>query len=123
MKKLIAFVFVLVFAAGAVNAVEASNNKDVIGEWKYQVPTAPYGYSSGTFVITEKEGELTGYVKFDDGYKIDLKKLTYEEGVFKCGLYVDYNYVTLKTKIDGKNMDGTVNTPDGDMKVTAKKLK
>jgi len=123
MKKIIAFVFVLAFTASVVNAVETPNKKDVIGEWKYEVPTAPYGYSSGTFVISEKEGKLAGHVKFSDGYKIDLKDVTYEEDTLKFGLYIDYSYVSLKSKIEGQNMNGTVNTPEGDMKVTAKKVK
>ena len=123
MKKIIAFVFVLAFAVSAANAVEAPKNKDVIGEWKYEVPTAPYGYASGTFVISEKEGKLAGHVKFADGYKIDLKDVSYEAETLKFGLYIDYSYVSLKTKIEGKNMTGTVNTPEGEMKVTAKKVK
>ncbi|MDX8340178.1 hypothetical protein SLH46_13345 [Draconibacterium sp. IB214405] len=123
MKKLMFFVFVLIAATVTVNASNSSKNKEVIGEWKYEVPSAPYGYNAGTIVIEEKEGKLTGHTKLDDGYKIDLKDVTYEEGVLKFGLYVDYNYVTLKVTIEGENMKGTVNSPDGAMPITAKKVK
>jgi hypothetical protein len=64
---------------------------------------------------------LLAKIKFADGYKIDLKEVTYEEGVVKCSLYVDYNLVTVKAKIEGKKLTGTVNTPEGDMKITAEK--
>ena len=74
-------------------------------------------------IITEKEGKLTGQVKFEDGYKIDLKNITYADGVFKCGLYVDYEYVSIKAKIDGKSLTGAVDSPEGEMKITAKKVK
>ncbi|WP_297095908.1 hypothetical protein [uncultured Draconibacterium sp.] len=123
MKKLMFFVFVLFAATITVNASNSSNNKEVIGEWKYDAPNAPYGYNAGTIVIEEKEGKLTGHTKMEDGYKIDLKDVTYEEGVLKFGLYVDYSYVTLKVTVEGETMKGVVNSPDGEMPITAKKVK
>ncbi len=123
MKKLLVFAFLVAIVAGTVNASVATGNKDVVGEWKYEVPTAPYGYEAGTLVITEKEGKLAGQVKFEDGYKIDLKNVTYVDGVFKCGLYVDYEYVSIKGKITGKELSGAVESPEGEMKITAKKVK
>ena len=123
MKKLLIFAFLVAIVAGTVNAGVATSNKDVTGEWKYEVPSAPYGYEKGTLVINEKEGKLVGEVKFEDGYKIELKNLSFAEGVFKCGLYVDYEYVSIKAKISGKDMTGAVDTPEGEMKLTAKKVK
>lgn len=121
MKKLMILTFLFAVVIGSANAVVSQASKDVVGNWKYEVPTAPYGYEKGTLVITEKEGKLAGEVKFADGYKIDLKDVTYEEGVLKCGLYVDYEYVSVKAKIEGTKMTGTVNTPEGEMKITAEK--
>lgn len=123
MKKLLALTFLFAIALVSLNVVAATGNKDVVGEWKYEVPTAPYGYEAGTLIISEKEGKLAGEVKFEDGYKIELKNITYADGVFKCGLYVDYEYVSIKAKIDGKSMTGGVDTPEGEMKLTAKKIK
>lgn len=123
MKKLLVFAFLVAIVAGTVNAAVATGNKEVVGEWKYEVPTAPYGYEAGTLVFNEKEGKLVGEVKFSDGYKIELKNVTYAEGVLKCGLYVDYEYVSIKAKVDGKKMTGAVDTPEGEMKLTAEKVK
>lgn len=117
------FVFVLIAATITVNASNSSNNKEVIGEWKYEVPNAPYGYNAGNLVFEEKEGNLTGHVKLEDGYKIDLKNINYEDGVLKFGLYVDYDYITLKIKIEGEEMKGIVNSPEGEIPITAKKVK
>ena len=83
MKKLLVFAFLVAIVAGTVNAAVATGNSDVVGEWKYEVPTAPYGYEAGTIVITEKEGKLTGQVKFEDGYKIDLKNVTFADASIK----------------------------------------
>jgi len=124
MKKLMirAFLFVVVF--GSVNAAVTQASNVLVGSWKYEVPSAPYGYEKGTLVFAEKEGKLVGEVKFADGYKIDMKDVNLEEGgVVKCGLYVDYEYVSVKAKIEGGKMTGTVNIPDGEMKLTAEKQK
>ena len=123
MKKVVILTLLVAMFAGVVNAAVSQGNKEIVGEWKYEAPSAPYGYEKGSLIISEKEGVLAGVVKFEDGYKIELKKITYAEGVFKCGLYVDYEYVSIKAKIDGKNMKGAVATPEGDMPITATKIK
>jgi hypothetical protein len=123
MKKLMILAFVVLAVIGSVNVSLAAGNKDVVGSWKYEVPTAPYGYEKGTLVFTEKEGKLVGEVKFADGYKIEMKNLTYENGELKGGLYVDYEYVSIKAKIEGSKMTGVANTPEGEMKLTAEKQK
>jgi hypothetical protein len=124
MKKLMILTLVVVAVIGSLNASYASgNNKEILGNWKYEVPSAPYGYEKGTLVFAEKEGKLVGEVKFADGYKIDMKNVTYENGELKCGLYVDYEYVSVKAKIEGSKMTGAANTPEGEMKLTAEKQK
>jgi hypothetical protein len=123
MKKFMILAFLIAVVTGSINAATAQSNKDVVGNWKYEVPSAPYGYEKGTLVFSEKEGKLVGEVKFADGYKIDMKNVTYEAGVLKCGLYVDYEYVSVNAKIEGTKMSGTVNIPDGDLKLSAEKEK
>src|SRR5210317_1384359 len=115
MKKLLILVLFFVAISGALNAAVSQANKDVVGEWKYEVPTAPYGYEKGSLIVTEKEGELAGEIKFADGYKVELKNLVFNDNVFKFGLYIDYEYISITVNIDGKKMKGTVNTPEGNM--------
>lgn len=123
MKKLVIFSFLVAVFVSNVSAVVGTVNKDVTGEWKYEVPSAPYGYEKGTLILEEKEGKLVGQIKFEDGYNIELKNITYADGTLKCGLYVDYEYVSIKAKIDGKKLTGAVDTPEGEMKITASKIK
>ena len=123
MKKVVILSLFVAMFAGVVNAAVSQSNKEIVGDWKYEAPAAPYGYEKGTLVITEKDGKLAGQVKFEDGYKIELKNVTFVDGVFKCGLYVDYEYVSVKAKIDGDKMKGSVDTPDGEMPITATKAK
>lgn len=123
MKKLMILTFIVIAVFGSVNVSLAAENKDVVGSWKYEVPTAPYGYEKGTLVFTENEGKLVGEVKFADGYKIEMKNVNYENGELKGGLYVDYEYISIKAKIENKKMTGSVNTPEGEMKLSAEKQK
>ncbi len=123
MKKLMILAFVVVSVIGSVNVSLAAGNEDVVGSWKYEVPSAPYGYEKGTLIFTENEGKLVGEVKFADGYKIEMKNLTYENGELKGGLYVDYEYISINAKIEGNKMTGAAKTPEGEMKLTAEKQK
>lgn len=124
MKQIIAFsLFMAAIFSGWHSSATEAGNKEIIGEWKYEVPTAPYGYEKGVMVLAEKEGKLTGEVKLADGYKIELKNVEFSGGVLKCGLYVDYEYITVTSKVEGKKMTGTVKTPDGELKLTADKVK
>ena len=123
MKKMMIFAFLFALLIGSANAAPAKANKEIVGEWKYEVPTAPYGYEKGTMTFTEKDGKLAGEVKFADGYKIELKNVTYEEGTLRCGLYVDYNYVSIKAKVEGEKMTGEVGSPEGEMKLSAETVK
>lgn len=121
MKKLMILALVVITFLGSVNISLANGNKDVIGSWKYEAPTAPYGYEKGTIVFAEKEGEIVGEVKFADGYKIDMKNVTYENNEIKCSLYVDYEQINVNIKIENKKMTGVAKTPDGDLKITGAK--
>lgn len=123
MKKKIFLAMLMTVVALATIASVSQKKKDVTGEWKYEVPSAPYGYQKGVLVINEKEGNLAGEVKFEDGYKIELKNVSYEEGTLKCGLYVESDYVTVNAKIEGKTLKGSVKTPEGEMNITAEKVK
>lgn len=123
MKKLMILTFLcsMLYVTGI--AAVSQGNSDLIGSWKYEVAGAPTGYDKGTLVFAEKDGKLAGEVKFADGYKIDLKDVSFESGTIKCGLYVDYEYVSVKAKIEGTKMTGTVNTSEGEMKIAAEKQK
>ena len=123
MKKILVLAFLVAILIGQTNAAVSTADKAVLGEWKYEVPTAPYGYEKGTLLFSEKEGKLVGEVKFADGYKIELKNIECANGDLKCGLYIDYEYVGIKAKIEGKKMSGTVSSPEGEMKLTAEKVK
>lgn len=122
MKKL--FILTMLISVFAFSSNSAENiKKDIVGEWKYTVSSAPDGYDSGTLVFEEKENKLTGKVKFAAGYDADFNKVELKENTLTFGLYVDYEYISGEVKIEGKKMEGTVNTPDGKIPLKAEKVK
>jgi hypothetical protein len=121
-KYVILTLFAALFAVISNAAIFPENN-DVAGEWKYEVPNAPYGYRSGVISISENEDGLSGEVKFSDGYKVKLKKITLDGNSLHVELYIDYELITVKSDVKDNAMKGVVNTPDGNMNLTAEKIK
>ncbi|MBT3383150.1 MAG: hypothetical protein HN778_15830 [Prolixibacteraceae bacterium] len=123
MKKLLVLAFLVAIVSGTLTAGVAQGNKDIVGEWKFESPNAPYGYDKGSFIFSEKEGKLVGEIKFAEGYKMELKEVTFSDDELNCNLYVDYNLVKLKGKIEGKKLTGTADSPEGALPFTAEKVK
>lgn len=120
MKKLLAFALVVIALASMSFSTDGSH-KNLIGNWKYKVTTAPPGLQSGTIKFLEKEGKLIGQIEAADGTKMEMKNLTYVKEELKFGVYVDYDYVSIKASVKGKELKGTVDSPEGEMQITAQK--
>lgn len=121
MKKLISLSLLLGIITGTINASMVLGNNDVIGEWKYEALTAPDGYQKGVIIFTDNKGTLEGEVKFDTGYRIQLKSVMIEGDILKLGLYVDYEYITIIAKVTGAKMEGTIDSSQGKMTLKAVK--
>ena len=121
MRKVL-IVFVLIISTGVFVSVNAQSAKSVVGEWKYSVPQAPYGYEKGVISLTEKEKELSGEVVFDSGYKVKLSSAALKADTLKLRVYVESEYVTVVSKIKGNKMEGTVDSSQGKMELKAEKI-
>ena len=117
-RVMIAMMFFLTVVPARL-ALADDKNKDVIGNWKVEVNSAPYEYSKSTLTIAEKDGLLSGTVKFDTGNQIAVKTVTLVKDELTLELYVEYNYIKVKAKVAGNKITGTVNTPDGAMPLVA----
>lgn len=54
MKKMLFFAFIAVFVAISTNAGIDQDYKGLVGEWKFEVSSAPYGYEKGMLYFFEK---------------------------------------------------------------------
>lgn len=103
--------------------VANETNKEIVGTWNYEAPDAPEGFTTGSMVITEKDGVLSAVLKLADGEEMEFGTVEYSEGKLLMTLLVDYNTVSISCEVKGTSMTGTVSTPDGDLPITATKEK
>ena len=121
MKKMLVFAFIAAFVAISTNAGIDQDYKGLVGEWKFEVPSAPYGYEKGMLYFFEKDNKLEGKVEFGDSYKTKLTNLRYAGDSIECNLYVANEYVDVKAIVEGEKIQGVANTSIGEMNFTAKK--
>ncbi len=121
MRKIFIF-FLFMLATGAYFNANAQSNKSLVGEWKYNVPQAPYGYDKGVISFTEKEKTLSGDVTFDSGYKVKTQNVSMKNDTLRVGVYVESEYVNVLTIVKGNKMEGTVDSSQGKMNFKAEKV-
>lgn len=115
MKKLIVFVLISFFATATFQATAAPAKKNIIGEWAFKSTHAPYGYDKGTLVINEKEGELSGEIKFSEGTKVPMKDVKFKEDTLTFTINVEYYNIPIKATIEEGKLKGVAETPEGNI--------
>ena len=112
----------LFLATGVFSVVNAQSNKIVLGEWKYSVPEAPYGYEKGIISLAEEDKKLSGELKFDSGFKVKLSSVSLKSDTLRLTAYVESEYVSAVSKVKGNKMEGKVDTSMGVMGLKAEKV-
>jgi hypothetical protein len=120
MKKVLFIIMLLGFIFPVAKSVNADNSA-VIGSWKCAVIDVPYEYSNSVITFTEKDGKLTGTVKFDSGEEVKITTVKFTNSQLVLSLYVEGYSVTVDGKVAGTKITGTVDTPDGKVNFTATK--
>ena len=121
MKKVLFVIIMLGFIYQVAKPATAENNT-VVGAWKCAVIDVPYEYSNSVITFAEKEGKLTGSVKFDSGEEVRISTVKYTNGQLVLTLYVEGYSITVDGKVAGTKITGTVDTPDGKVNFTANKV-
>ncbi len=120
MKKVLFIIMLLGFIYPAAKPADADNSA-VIGSWKCAVVDVAPEYSNSLITFIEKEGKLTGSIKFDSGNEVILTSVKHSNGQIVLTLYVEGYSITVNGKVAGSKMTGTVDTPDGKVNFTATK--
>jgi hypothetical protein len=121
MKKVFFTIMLLGFIYTVAKPVTADNSA-VIGSWKCAVIDVPYEYSNSVITFIEKEGKLTGSVKFDSGEEVKISTVKLTSSQLVLSLYVEGYSITVDGKVAGSKITGTVDTPDGRVNFTATKV-
>ncbi|MCC5932407.1 MAG: hypothetical protein JJU28_24395 [Cyclobacteriaceae bacterium] len=92
----------------------------LLGTWNYEAPQAPYEYSKGQLIITEKEGKLHSQIKIGNSVR-DLSKTSLEEGILSMNAYVEGELVTIKVSLKEGELAGTATYSGGSIPIKGKK--
>jgi hypothetical protein len=117
MRKLALILFVSFIVIGSAYAAVKNSFK---GTWDYQVPDAPYEYSTGKIVFAEAaNGQPTITIKFTNGTEVSGKEVKIENDSFSFKTEVDYNAVKVNGKLVEGKISAKIDTPQGLMNMTA----
>ncbi len=100
-----------------------AQEKTLLGNWKYEVSSAPYGYESGSIIFSKVKDTLHGVVVFENGDKVNLDKLTLKNDTVRAKAYVEGESVSIIVNINKNNMTGKVDTSMGALSLKAEKSK
>lgn len=99
-----------------------ADNSVVTGTWKCAVTDVPNEYSNSLITFIEKEGKLSGSVKFDSGEEIKLSTVRLTNGQLLLTLYVEGYSISVDGKVNGEKIAGVIDTPDGKVNFTASRV-
>lgn len=122
MKKIFLVIMMLGFVYQSVKPVAATDYSAIIGSWKCAVNDVPYEYSKSTISFTEKEGKLSGVVKFENGSEVIISSIKFTNNQLILSLSVDGNPVVVTGKVDGNKITGSVDTTDSKVDFIANKV-
>jgi hypothetical protein len=122
-KQLIPLISAFLISFFLVSPVQAKvDNKELLGEWVYQVSEAPYGYEKGSLIFSEKDGKTTGIVKLEAG-ELQISELKIVKDSVSFVTYVDGSPINVKLIMNEKKLTGTVDSPEGPKTIVAEKKK
>jgi len=120
MKKVILILFASFLVLSSIAGNLSATKNLFKGTWDYQVPNAPYVYSTGKLVFAETtEGMTTVTIRFSNGAEIKGKDVKIENNTFSFSTEVDANVVKVTGKLTEGKISGSVDTPEGNMQLTA----
>ena len=109
----------LVFAFSN-HAHAVTDDATLVGSWEFNVTGAPWEYSRGVIVVEPGEdGELSGKVEFSTGRVVQLASIAIEEDTVIFEVNVDGYDVKSDLKLTGDNLQGVVQTIEGNMNFSA----
>lgn len=123
MKRLF-LIFTLVFATGYLfdGFAQEAVNKTIVGSWKYEVSQAPYGFESGTIIISKDKENLLGEVNFVSGYSVKLQNLSLKSDTLRAAANVEGENISITAKMVKNKLQGKVDTSMGVMGIKADRV-
>ena len=118
-------IFRILLVALVVISVCLSSNasekkfKKIIGVWEFAAPNAPQPYDSGVLTIKEVDKKLAAEFTIQ-GQAMAVPQIDFVENILTLGFEVESTPITLVLKLKDGVLEGVTQSPNGEIKVTAK---
>lgn len=122
MKKLVYLTTALAFLFISISAMASNPEKDIVGEWKFDVTQAPYEFQKGTLVIEQADDQLEGKVVFERSQDVSIREIEIEEEEITFTLYIQGEKVQVIGNIEENKFVGYTKTSQDKMDFLAEKV-
>ena len=119
--RILLLILVIISVASLSKAAETKFKK-IIGVWEFAAPNAPQPYDSGVLTIKEVDNKLAAEFTIQ-GQAMAVPQSEFEENTLTLGFEVENTPITLILKLKDGVLEGTTDTPNGQITVTAKQKK
>ena len=122
--KILRILLVLLVASSlslSSNAAEKKFKK-IIGVWEFAAPNAPQPYDAGVLTIKEVDKKLAAEFTIQ-GQAMAVPQIEFAENTLTLGFEVESTPITLVLKLKDDVLEGTTDSPNGQITVTAKQKK
>lgn len=118
--KIFALFLVSFFYCLSVSAQSRSPKVDPVGQWKFEAPYAPEGYTTGVIEIGFTEKKYSASMNFSQlDYKVIGEKVKFENDSLSFLIYVEGQDVMVGLKMEtGTEMSGKAVYYEGEIPLT-----
>jgi hypothetical protein len=116
-NKICTLLLILVFSVIVVNGQNDNKKISPVGTWKFEAPSAPEGYTSGSIVVGFAERKYTASMVFTGNeYKFTGEKVKFENDSLFLSIFVQSQDVAISLKMEGiSKMSGKAVYSEGEV--------
>jgi hypothetical protein len=123
MKKVILLSLFIVFGISVMNAQKSQIKNNPVGEWKFDAPYAPAGYTSGSIIVAFQEKKYSLSMAFT-GFesKFEGENVKIEKDSLSFTIFIENENVSVKLKVENDTLiSGKASYSEGDVPLTLTK--
>lgn len=123
MRKIVTFCTLLLFSTSIISAQSSADKKNPVGKWKFEAPSAPEGYNSGSISISFAENKYSTAVSLTGSdYVIPGDKTKVENDIVTFILLIEGTEIAISLKAENDTkMTGKAVYSEGEIPLTLTK--
>lgn len=123
MRKILTFCTLLLFSTSVISAQSLNDKISPVGKWKFEAPSAPEGYTSGSISISFADNKyLTAVSLTGSDYVIPGDKTKVENNTVSFILWLEGTEIAISLKAENETkMTGRAVYSEGEIPLTLTK--